>query len=306
MRRLTISQARRTAIAAQGLDRPRPNSVDLRHLRKAMAQIGALQIDSVNVTTRAHRMTLFARLGAYPDDLVRRAYARRELFEYWAHVAAIVPVQTYPLWRWRMDAWEPWGGVRRIIEGQPGYVEAVLEEVGAHGPMSAGDLEHAGPPRAGSWWDWKPGKHVMEWLFARGDLAIAHRGGGFTRYYDLAERVVPAEYFDAPAISRREAIRQLLEMAAVSAGVGTAADLADWYRLPGPEARAAVAEMAEEGSLVAVEVDGWDKPAYMAPGTVVPRSVDARALVCPFDPIVWNRDRLERLFDFHYRIEIYT
>jgi uncharacterized protein YcaQ len=303
---LTASQARRMALAAQGFTDRRPaGRVDLRHLRRVIDRVGALQIDSVNVVARAHELPLFSRLGPYPRKLLPDlAYRRREVFECWAHVASYVPTGWYPLFRHRMQAWHD-----RILKGEfvrkhPGYLEAVLEEVAAHGPLLASELRDPGE-RAGPWWGWAKGKLALELLFDRGDLAVADRRN-FARRYDLTQRVIPAEILALPAPSREEAERELLVHAARSCGVGTAADLTDYYRLHALRARPLLAGLVREGRLLHAEVRGWDEPAYVHPEADLPRWVRGAALLCPFDPVVWFRPRAERLFDFHYRIEIYV
>jgi uncharacterized protein len=305
MRTLTLAQARRMALAAQGFADPRPaGRVDIRHLRRAVRRVGALQIDSVNVVARAHLLTLHARLGAFdPALLDDAAYRRRELFEYWAHEAAYVPVALHPLLRPRMAAWQ--GRRATALEAEhPGYLDAVLAEVAEHGPLTPAELADPGE-RAGPWWGWSKGKLALEHLFATGRLAIADRRG-FTRVYDLAERVLPAEVLALPTPDAPDAHRELLRLAAASCGVGTGSDLADHFRLKPSVARPILATMARRGELVEVAVRGWDEPAYAHPDAHLPRRVRARALLCPFDPVVWFRPRAERLFGFRYRIEIYT
>jgi uncharacterized protein YcaQ len=306
VRRLTKAQVRRAHIAAQGLDRARPKRPDYGDVKRAIRRLGALQIDSVNVVDRAHNVTLFSRLGPYDTDLVWRALRERDVFEYWAHMASFSPIEDWPLMRHRMILQEaqPWRAIRRILDEAPGYIEAVHEEVGERGPVKASELEDPGE-RKGPWWGWADGKHVLEWLFMIGRLAVAERRN-FTRYYDVAERVIPARLRTATVPSEEEGIEELLRRAARHMVVGTAAGLADYFRVPITPARAAVARLADAGDLIPVEVDGWSRPAYMDPDGTIPRAVEARALLNPFDPIVWFRDRTELLYDFHYRIEIYT
>lgn len=306
MRTLSLPQARRIAVAAQGLARPPAGGrVDVRHLRRAMARIGALQIDAVNAVARAQLLTLHARLGAFDPALLHdAAYRRRELFEYWAHAAAYVPVALHPLLRPRMAAYPLRDAERALLAEEPGYLDAVVAELAARGPLTASELADAGE-RTGPWWGWSKGKIALERLFSTGVVTVADRRG-FTRRYDLTERVLPPEVLALPTPDRAEAERELLLLAARCAGVGTADDLGDHFRIPARRARALVRDLAAEGRLHAVAVDGWTEPAYLHPEAVVPRRVDARALLCPFDPVVWYRPRAERLFGFHYRIEIYT
>jgi uncharacterized protein len=305
---MTLAQARRVALAAQGLAAPRPSgSLDIRHLRRSLRQLGALQIDSVNVVARAHLLTLHARLGDVdPALLDAAAYRRGELFEYWAHEAAYVPAALHPLLRWRMAERQahPGARVRSLLAQEPGYLDAVRAELAACGPLTASELADPGD-RSGPWWGWAKGKVALERLFATGEVAIAGRRG-FTRVYDLTERVIPAVVLAEPTPPPEEAQRALLLLAARSQGVATADDLADHFRLRLPRARPLLAELVRDGRLAEVRVDGWDAPAYLHPDATVPRRVEARALLCPFDPVVWYRPRAERLFGFRYRIEIYT
>lgn len=306
MRSLSSAQARRTALAAQGFGgRRRSERVDVRHVRRLFRLVSLVQIDSVNVTVRAHYMPLFSRFGPYATDLMDEyAYKRREAFEYWGHEASFLPVERYPLMRFRMGAIRPWQPVRALNEEHPDYMRQVFAEVVEFGPITVSDLADPGK-RTGPWWGYGKGKIALEWLFATGKVAIADRLN-FTRYYDLPERVLPAGVLDVEPPGKEEAQRQLLLLSAQAAGVATAADLADYYRIRMPDARPRLGELVESGALVEVSVEGWDKPAYMLPGTKVPRSFGARALVSPFDSLIWFRERTERLFDFHYRIEIYV
>ncbi len=312
--RLSTAQARRLALAAQGFVDPRPVGVpDRRALRRVVGRTGLFQIDSVNVLTRAHYLPLFSRLGPYPVRLLDRAayQAPRELFEYWGHEASLLPVDVQPLLRWRMAQarTESWGGMRRIAEERPGFVADVLAEVRRNGPVSAGDLEHLHdtdrPRRAGPWWDWSHVKRALEFLFWAGEVTTASRRG-FERLYDLPERVLPAAVLSTPTPDRSDAQRELLRRAVGSLGVATERELRDYYRLSVADARARVAELVEDGGLLPVHVEGWRGPAYLDPHARLPRRVSARALLAPFDPVVWERSRAERLFGFRYRVEIYV
>ncbi len=264
-----------------------------------------MQIDSVNVAVRAHYMPLFSRAGPYdPDLLDDHAYRRREAFEYWGHEASYLPSDHFPLLRYRMEAMRPWHRIRALMEEHPEYLDQVMQEVIDFGPITVSDLADPGK-RTGPWWGYGKGKIALEWLFASGKVAIADRRN-FTRFYDLPERVLPVDVLDAEVPSPEEAQRRLLMLAADATGVATAADLADYYRIRMPVARQRIEELIDVGALVEVSVAGWTKPAYMAPRTSIPRSIDARALLSPFDSLIWFRERTERLFDFHYRIEIYV
>jgi len=309
--RLSAGQARRIALAAQGFADPRPaGPVSGRTVRRLFDRVGLVQIDSVNVLSRAHYLPLFSRAGAYDRDVLDRAayYAPRRLFEYWGHEASLIPVALQPSLRWRMEraADEAWGGVRRIQRDRPELVRDVLEEVRASGPVPASEvMEHERPKRTGPWWDWSDVKRAFEWLFWSGQLTSARRRG-FERLYDLPERVLPAEVLTAPTPPVEEAQRALLRVAARSLGVGTESDLRDYFRLPAAEAKLRVAELAEAEELWEVAVEGWRQPGYVHPEARFPRRVDARALVGPFDSLIWERPRVERVFGFRYRIEIYV
>ncbi|PPK67465.1 crosslink repair DNA glycosylase YcaQ family protein [Actinokineospora auranticolor] len=318
METLTPAAARRTALAAQGFATSRPSGVvDRRHLRQVLSRVQLLQLDSVNVAVRAHYMPLFARLGSYDQALVDDAAwshsARRPrlLAEFWAHEASLVPVEDWPLFRWRMARYETrWARhIERISAGAPGLVDDVLAAVKELGPIGAGALETAlggaQPKAKGGWWNRSDVKHVCEWLFGTGRLTTGTRKG-FQRLYDLPERVIPASVYAAPPVDDDEAARQLTLRAATAHGVATEKDLRDYYRLEPARSQRAVAELVEAGSLEPVIVPGWRHQAYRHVDARTPRTVRGRALLCPFDPLIWERDRTERLFDFHYRIEIYV
>jgi uncharacterized protein YcaQ len=307
---MTVAQARRVALAAQGFTDRRPSgTADIRALRRVVARVGLFQIDSVNVLVRSHYLPLFSRLGPYPTTLLERAAWRapRTLFEYWGHEASLLPVTTQPLLRWRMaEAHDgAWGGMRRIAQERPDFVRRVLDEVGARGPVTAAQMDHERPQRRGPWWDWDDLKRALEFLFWAGEITSAGRSG-FERLYDLPERVLPAEIVGAPTPSRADAQRELVRIAARATGIATERDLRDYFRLDVADARARVAELAEAGELVPVEVAGWRGPAFLHRDAALPRRVNARALLSPFDSLVWERERLERLFGFRYRIEIYV
>lgn len=270
-----------------------------------MAHLRVLQLDSVNVAVRSHYMPLFSRLGPYRRDLIdEMAYRDRAFFEYWGHAASFVPIELYPAMRHRMERLGNWSWVARVSDEHPGFIEAVESEVREHGPLSIGDLDDPGH-RAGPWWGWGKGKLALEYLFARGRLAVDRRVD-FTRYYAAPEAVIPADVLGAEPLDDREAHRVLALDAMRGLGVATMKDIADYWRLKVPEVRPVLADLVSSGELERVEVPGWRGPVYLDPTTPIPRRVEARALLTPFDPIVWNRDRALRLFDFHYRIEIYV
>jgi uncharacterized protein YcaQ len=312
----SVAQARRIAIAAQGFDgaarrSPAAAPPTARAMLAMAVRLGVIQIDSVNVLARAHYLPLFSRLGPYDTDRFDQASWRapRRLFEYWGHEASLLPVQTQPLMRWRMARArdEAWGGMRRVAAEQPELVERVLEDVRDRGPISASRLvaDEARPKRAGPWWDWSDAKRAIEFLFWSGQVTSARRRG-FERLYDLPERVLPRDVVQAPTPTEADAQRELVRISARAFGIATERDLRDYFRLPVAGARTAVAELVESGELVATTVEGWRSPAYLWPDARIPRRIDARALVAPFDPLVWERDRTQRLFDFTYRIEIYV
>jgi uncharacterized protein YcaQ len=308
--RLSLRTARRIALAAQGFADPRPTgAVDRRHLKRVVARTGLLQMDSVNVFERAHHLPLFSRLGPYERELLpRAAYVHRDLFEYWGHEASLLPVATHPLLRWRMEraavGEEGWGRTVRVLKEHPGFVEHLLQRIRDEGPSTAGEL-HVGERPGGPWWDWSLTKVALEHLFWAGRVTTGARRG-FERVYDLPERVLPAHVLAAPTPTREEAQRELVRMAARAHGVATERDLRDYFRLGLADARAAVVSLADAGELQQVEVEGWGRPAYLWPGSRVPRRVTASALLSPFDPLVWERSRTSRLFGFDYRIEIYV
>ena len=305
-RTLTNDQARRIALGAQGFTTPRPTGrVDIRHFRRVLDRVGLLQLDSVNVLERSHYLPMFSRLGPYDRAAFDRwTVSSGELFEYWGHEASLIPVGRYPMFRFRMGEMQPWGSVRRLLDERPGYVEGVLEQVAERGPLTVADLDDAGE-RGGPWWGYAPGKHALEWLFASGRVT-AYRSPTFGRRYDLPERVIPAALLGGSPPDRTEAYRTLLVDAARHHGIGTAADLADYHRLHKPTARPILEDLALEGVVVPVAVDGWRHPAYLHPDAAMPRRSAGTALLSPFDSLIWNRDRVERIFGFRYRIEIYV
>jgi uncharacterized protein len=310
--------ARRAVLAAQGFGAARPSGpVTRRHLVRTLDRIRLLQLDSVNVAVRAHYMPLFSRLGRYQralvDDAAWAHTARRPrlLVEYWAHEASLLPVADWPLLRSKAKCEGWWRHYAVLVDSRPGLVDDVLAAVKELGPVGAGELETAlgGPaerrPPGASWWERSEVKRICEYLFGIGALTTGTRRH-FQRLYDLPERVLPPDVLAAPAPAEDEAARALTRRAAAALGVATEPDLRDYYRI-GPEpSRRAVGELVEAGELEPVEVRGWRQPAYRVPGTPVPRRVSGRALLCPFDPLIWERARTERVFGFRYRIEIYV
>ncbi len=303
--RISIDRARRLALAAQGFNDPAPTATpDIRHFRRVLSRVGVVQLDSVNVISRAHYLPFFSRLGSYSRGALDHwLWKSGEMFEYWIHEASLAPIDQWPHVAYRMQNTHPWRSIERIIEDQPDFVDRVLAEVRSSGPLRVGELADGGS-RTGPWWGYGPGKLALEWLFVKGQIAIADRPN-FTRLYDLTERVIPAEVRTA-ATDSATARRALLRGAVRHHGIGTVPDLADYYRLKATDARPVLADLAASGEIAEVSVDGWRGPVYMDPGLSVPRSIDGAALLAPFDPVVWFRDRAERLFGFRYRIEIYV
>ncbi len=284
----------------------------MRTLTRTVARTGVLQIDSVNVLQRAHYMPLFSRMGPYDTGLLHRAAERhpRRLVEYWAHVAAFMPVDLWPYMQHRMARArsEAWGGPRSIAERRPDLLVWVLDEVRDRGPISArgieGDLARASKEHWG--WNWSETKQALEFLFYAGDVTASGRNAQFERLYDVPERVLPAEVLARPTPTPAEAHVELMRRAAVSHGVGTEPCFRDYYRMSPQDSLPALQVLVEAGELVPVTIEGWRKPAYLHRDAALPRKVDARALLSPFDPVVWERSRTEHLFGFRYRIEIYV
>ncbi len=269
--------------------------------------VGLIQIDSVNVLVRSQELPLFSRLGNHPRSLIPDATDAGELFEYWCHEASHLPIAMHPLVRWRMEEAKNgsmWPGLRRVAKSKPKLVHEIRDRIFNDGPIVAGDVRTRVGPK-GSWWDWDEGKAILEYLFWTGEITARRRPNDFARVYH-APTVLPADVLNAPTPSESDARRELLLLAARSTGIATANDLIDYHRQKPAKVRPLLAELVAEGSLETVRVEGWKDLAYMAPGVARPRTVNTRALVSPFDSLVWCRPRIERLFDFHYRIEIYT
>jgi uncharacterized protein len=308
--RISLAAARRIALAAQGFAdrRPAPMAADRRHARKVVGRLGIIQVDSVNVLTRSQELPMFARLGPHRRDLIPSMIGAGELFEYWAHEASLVPVTTEPLLRWRMYAARSldagWGGLVRFARDRPQFIEDVYAAVVAQGPIAASELAPPRKEKAGPWWSWGDEKVALEFLFWCGRISARRRPQTFEREYVAFERIIPAAILALPTPSVEEAHRELLMMSAASHGIGTRTDLDDYFRLKRAQPR--IDELVEEGRLLQVEVEGWTKPAYLHPSAVLPKRVSARALLSPFDSLVWERTRTENLFGMRYRIEIYV
>ena len=306
---LDRAQARRIALAAQGFADRRHATPTLRTFSRTLARTGVLQIDSVNVLQRAHYMPLYSRMGAYDTALLQRAaeQAPRRIVEYWAHVAAFMPVELWPVMQHRMRGYRERGHAWSATRPDPKLIASLLDEVRERGPSTARDLDDGLPREKDNWgWNWSQTRKVLDYLYMSGVVAIAGRNSQFEIRYDLPERVLPAEVLATPTPSRAEANRELVRRAARSHGVATVQDLRDYYRMGAAESATAVAELVEEGELVPVAVQGWKRAAYLHRDARLPRRVHARALLSPFDPLVWERARTEALFDFRYRIEIYV
>ena len=312
MEKLSLAEARRIALAAQGFGGPRPEKVTASRWLKTVDRLSLHQIDSVNVLVRAHYLPAFSRLGPYDRTLIDTAAwgsrKKRRLFEYWAHEASLLPLAMHPLLRWRMARAERgevgWKGLRLFAGERRAEAEALLNRIRNEGPGAASDFDEK-RGRSG-WWEWSDAKQALEWLFWAGRITTATRRGSFERVYDLTERVIPAETLALPTPEEREAHRALVERAAQALGVATTQELRDYFRLGPHDARQAIDSLVEAGVLEPVEVPGWAHLAYLHRDARKPRRISARALLAPFDPLVWERSRTLRLFDFHYRIEIYT
>ncbi len=316
MTTLSAAQARRVALAAQGFHEPAPRGpVTRAHLKRLIARLQVLQLDSVSVAVRAHYAPVFSRLGPYDRDVLDRAAwshsarSPRLLIEYWAHEAALMAVEDWPLLRWRMRQYRHgrWG--TDIVKKNARLAEEVLAAVAELGPSTAGQieayLESEPRGRKGPWWDRSETKWVAEALWSAGALTTATRVG-FARHYELTERVLPAAVLNRQ-VDEADAVRELCLRAASALGVGTEADIRDYFRLAAAQVKPALADLVGAGHLERVDVEGWSAPAYLRVGQVVPRQDRGTALLCPFDPLIFFRPRVERLFGgFHYRIEIYT
>ncbi|HEX9832417.1 MAG TPA: crosslink repair DNA glycosylase YcaQ family protein [Mycobacterium sp.] len=315
MSRLTAAQARRIAVAAQGFAEPHPaGSVSRAHLRRLISRIQVLQLDSVSVAVRAHYAPVFSRLGPYDRDVLDRAAwshtarSPRLLVEYWAHEAALMAVDDWPLLRWRMRDYTHGRWRTEVVKKRQRLADDIVAAVAEFGPLTAGQIEeHLGEEergRKGPWWDRSDTKWVTEALFSSGVLTTATRVG-FTRHYDLTERVLPPEVV-AREVTDDDAVRELMLRASGALGVGTEQDIRDYFRVSPKLAKPAIAKLVADGELEPVEVDGWSAQAYLRAGQIVPRRDRGTALLCPFDPLIFFRPRVERLWQFHYRIGIYT
>ena len=306
---LSLAEARRIALAAQGFGEARPPRVDAGHMRRTLGRLGLFQIDSVNVLVRAHYLPAFSRLGTYDRALIDRAAwgppSTRRHFEYWAHEASLLPLSSHPLLRWRMsraDRGEAgWSRLRPFATERRAHAMAVLARIREDGPLAASALESGRP----GWWAWSEPKAILEWLFWAGHVTTRTRRGSFERVYDLTERVIPPAIMALPTPPPADAHRALIEHAAAALGIATASELRDYFRLRPEESAPAITSLRDEGILIPAQVAGWPA-AFRHRDARRPRRITAHALLAPFDPLIWERTRTERLFGFSYRIEIYT
>ncbi len=309
---LSIAEARRIGLAAQGFDYPdRSQPATWSKIGRTIRQINLLQIDSVNVLVRSHYLPVYSRLGAYAHaTLDARTFTnkKRAMFECWAHEASLIPLELHPLMRWRMARARAgngtYGTMNDFARDQRSFVKSVLDFVTCNGPTAVSDLPDAGKS-AGGWWGWSKGKMALECLFDQGLVTTATRAG-FERIYDIPERVIPAETLALRTPDEAESFRQLLALSGRALGIATEFDLRDYFRLPVADTKRALAQLVEDGTLIPVSVEDWTQQAYLHKDAKLPRKAGGTALVSPFDPLVWERARAERLFNLHYRIEIYT
>ena len=307
---LSIADARALALAAQGFDTARPKTkATQRHVDALISRLGVIQIDSVNVLVRSQELPLFSRLGNHNRNAIPKATEQQKLFEYWGHEAAHLPVEIHPLFRWKMEAArlgkaKHWG-LTSFYDDNKAFVKRMLKHVEKNGPTTSRELSTR-TEKKGTWWDWDEAKVALEYLFLTGQLMSRGRGTDFARIYDTPERVLPEDVLNAPTPSEHDARKQLLVRSAIAQGVATASDLADYYRQKPTTVKPLITELVEEGELRTVAVDGWTEKAFIHRAAKLPKQLHATALLSPFDSLVWCRPRNERLFDFHYRIEIYT
>lgn len=299
---LSIGEARQVALTAQGFARQYRGSDSVR-LRSVLSDVGVLQIDSVNVLVRSQELPLFARLGAHDRAVVSKAVNRGTMFEYWVHEASLAPVELHPFMRWKMARPHPWLG--DFYSRNRSLTERLYRRICEEGPLKASEVSMR-VGKKGTWWDWDDAKRALEYLFYAGRVTTRGRDSDFARVYDLTENVIPASILNVPTPRELDARRELLRRAASHLGVATFTDLADYHRQKPREAKPALQSLVEDGTLRAVQVEGWHETAYLPKGVRVGTKVSACALLSPFDSLVWNRERNERLFNFHYRIEIYT
>jgi uncharacterized protein len=315
VRRETIrkAEARRIALAAQGFGVPKlERPVTMRDVQAVTNRLAQFQIDSINVVTRAQFMPLFSRLGPYDPVLLERAAYRspRRLFEYWGHAASLIDISLQPLLRFRMQPGfrDVWTGVERVARENADLIPFIREEVAARGPISARELEIAEQRDRSNWgWNWSRVKTILEWLFYVGEVTSAYRNAQFERVYDLPERVIPRSVLALPTPTPQESVTGLIRRAARALGIASESCLRDYFRTRLDMTREAITTLVEDGDLIPVAVEGsGSRPWYLWHEARVPRRISTRALLSPFDSMIFERARLERLFDFSYRIEIYV
>jgi uncharacterized protein YcaQ len=306
---ISLAEARRLTLTAQGFDKGRPDcSPNRRHIRQVINRLGLLQLDFVNVLVPAHYLVVYSRLGPYDRDRLNQlVYKGRDFIEHWAHEASIVPADSWPLLRYRREEYRPWSNSPMMkIRGRNKYLETAIEKVRSDGPLTAHDLPPIKRPTSKPG-DWKKSvaRSALEYHFGHGNVSVADRLPNFQRVYDVPEKIIDEPHFST-SMSKTDAQRELLNRAARAFGVATVHDLADYYRMTAKDASPRIAELVDEGKLKPVEVESWKDPAYIHASARLPRSIACSSLLSPFDPVVWFRPRAERLFDFHYRIEIYV
>tara|TARA_E500000318_G_C3553944_1_gene210215 strand:+ start:586 stop:1824 length:1239 start_codon:yes stop_codon:yes gene_type:complete len=309
---ISIKQARNLALVGQGFDCDENRPVTKRRIMKAIRKTNMLQVDSVNVLTRAHYMPVFSRLGVYDpkllDDIVWGKSRDRKLIEYWGHEASMIPIEDYPLYRWRMEDARSgkgmWGRIARMQHEQPELIDGILERIENEGALGASDLDQAGPKSA-EWWGWSDTKTALEYLFWSGQVTAHKRRNSFERVYDLPHRVIGDAAHD-PAPDRQDAMCDLICKGIAATGVAAEIDLRKYFRMPTAETKACLARLVEEGRLLRADVQGWKLDGYLCPNVNQRARAKPTCLMVPFDPVMWERDRVERIFSFNYRIEIYV
>lgn len=303
--------ARRVALGAQGFaDRPPRGAVDRRHLRRVMKRLRVLQLDSIPVVIRTQYLPFHSRLGPYRAELLDRiAYGDDAWFESWAHEASLLPVESEPLFRWmkrRFREGQTWKRLHAFATREAAYVGRVLDEVRARGALAPSELSEPRPSKGSSGWGSRSqGAMALDWLYRVGEVGI-RRSGNFEKRFSVLGDIVPSPILNAPTPSKTDAIRELTAQSVEALGVGTASDVADYFRLPIRDVRAALAQLVEGGRVVSADVEGWARPAFADPKAPTPRCIVGARVLSPFDPVVWKRDRAQRLFGFEYKIEIYT
>ena len=306
----TKTAARRIALNAQGFGNARPKQVTARHISQIVSRLGFFQIDSVNILQRAHYLPLFSRVGPYEIAKLHAAAEKhpRKLFEYWAHEAALVDVSLFPALRFRMENPDGmWGSMRRIAEEKPVLVERVYQEVKERGPLTARDIAQDLKSKNKNWgWNWTAEKAALEYLFYVGRISTAQRNSAFERLYDITERIIPEQFYNAPALDSSSAHRELIRHAARAHGIATERSLRDYFRMKPQPVKTAVRELVESGELLPAKIANSRFDYYVPKNQIEAKPILGQALLSPFDPVVFDRSRAEDLFDFRYRIEIYV